>query len=110
VSVDVGPQDTGPGPDAAEPVESGRIHGGMSLRPDDERYEELVAGERAKITGPGYDPADVPPAEDPERVVDVTDTEQYRSELSELRRQRAAGELITEGRSTEFPPTSYGQG
>jgi len=81
----------------------------MPRRPDDERYEERVASERVKIMGLGYDPAEVPPAEDGERVIDVTETEQYRSEQAELRRQRAAGELITEGESVEFPPTRYGQ-
>jgi len=107
MTADRGPDVTGPGPDIAEPVETDRISGGMPRRPDDERYEERVRRERSLIIGPGYDPADVPPAADADLEVDLTATDQYQNELAELRRQRDAGELITEGQAPAFPPTSY---
>jgi len=109
MSSDRGPHDLGPGPGEAEPVEPDLISGGMPMRPDDELYEARVARERGEITSGGsdYDPADVPPAADPEIVIDLTQTDQYLEELEEIRRQREAGELITEGSSGGFPPTRY---
>jgi len=81
----------------------------MPMRPDDELYEARVARERMEVASAGldYDPADVPPAEDSEIVIDVRETEQYLAELDEIRRQRDAGELITEGSAGGFPPTRY---
>lgn len=86
-----------------------REHAGVGQRYDDDALVERVQRERAELESrrADYDPADVPPATDVDLPVDLTETDAYQAELTEVRRQARAGELATD--QHDMPPTSYRQ-
>ncbi len=59
----------------------------------------------AAASGQTAEAADVPPASDAAPDVDVTETEQYRTELATIRPQQQDGELRPLDAQHPFPPT-----
>lgn len=84
-----------------------REHGGASMRPDDEALARRTERERVDAGLEDYDPDDVPPATDTPPFTDVTDTEIYREERAEIKRQLEEGELYPLTEQHPFPPTRY---
>jgi hypothetical protein len=54
-----------------------------------------------------YDPDEVPPATDDPVPTDITESEQYQEELTEVEVETAKGVLPSGGQRPEFPPTRY---
>ena len=84
-----------------------REHGGASMRPDDEALARCTERERVDAGLEDYDPDEVPPATDTPPVTDVTDTDIYREERAEIKRQLEEGELYPLTEQHPFPPTRY---
>ncbi len=84
-----------------------REHGGASPHVDDDALAERTERERVEAGLEAYDPADVPPATDAPSAVDPTDTDEYREEMAEVRRQIDEGELYPLTEKHPFPPTRY---
>ena len=79
------------------------------MRPDDEALARRAERERVDAGLEDYDPNDVPPATDTPPLADVTDTEIYREEKAEIKRQLEEGELYPLSGRHPFPPTRYGR-
>jgi len=97
-------------PDPARPGRDRREHGGGPARPDDDALAARTEAERAEAGLEDYDPDSVPPATDAPPGTDVTDTDQYREEEAEVKRQVKAGELapddlLPRDARRAFPPT-----
>lgn len=96
---------------AAGPALTGRPdrreHGGIPPRMDDDDLAVRTERERVRAGLKDYVPEDVPPATDAAPDVDVTETEQYRTERATIRRQRDEGELRPLDAEHPFPPTRY---
>ena len=87
-----------------------RFHGGSPDRLDDDQLARLTEEERVAAGVDAYDPDEVPPATDePPLPHDqgVTQTEAYREERAELRREEGKDEILAEGERDPFPPTRY---
>ncbi len=86
-----------------------REHGGASEHLDDDKLARLTEEERVAAGLDAYDPDEVPPATDtPPQPVDITQTDQYREERAEERREYDKGELRVRGeRDDPYPPTRY---
>jgi hypothetical protein len=90
-----------------------REHGGASQRLDDDRLAEITEDERVDAGLDDYNPDEVPAATDPPPPGTpaprrgVRDSEQYREEQAEIRREEEAGELRQPGPDNPFPPTRY---
>jgi hypothetical protein len=97
-----------PGEPAEEFHRDRREHGGAPQRLDDDRLAELAEDERVEAGLDDFNPDEVPPATDtPPLTTDVRDTEVYKEERAEIRRQRDEGELPPRGEDDPFPPTRY---
>jgi hypothetical protein len=90
--------------EAAQGVRDRRLHGGAPRHLDDDALVERVEEERVEAGVADFDPDDVPAATDVEPEGDVTDSDAYRDELAEVRRQESDGEL---GQPGDYPPSSY---
>lgn len=85
-----------------------REHGGAPDRLDDDQLARLTEEERVEAGVDDYDPDDVPPATDePPVPQDVTETDQYREERAEARREAELGELHGLDERHPFPPSHY---
>lgn len=84
-----------------------REHGGAPARHDDDGLARRTERERVDAGIEDYDPDDVPPATDTEPQSDPTDTESYREETAEVRREVEEGELRPLTEKRPFPPTRY---
>jgi hypothetical protein len=90
-----------------------REHGGAPQRLDDDRLAEITEDERVDAGLDDYNPDEVPPATDPPPPGTPTprrgvrDSEQYREEQAEARREEEAGELRDPSPDDPFPPTRY---
>ena len=84
-----------------------REHGGAPMRHDDEGLARRTERERVDAGIEDYDVDDVPPATDAQPPSDPTDTESYREELAEVRRETEEGELYPLTEEHPFPPTRY---
>ncbi|HYZ36327.1 MAG TPA: hypothetical protein VE673_06335 [Pseudonocardiaceae bacterium] len=84
-----------------------REHGGASMHPDDEALARRTERERVEAGIDDYDPNEVPPATDAPPLTDVTDTDIYREEEAEVKRQLEEGELYPLTEEHPFPPTRY---
>jgi hypothetical protein len=82
-------------------------HGGAPARPDDDALARRTERERVEEGLEPYDPDDVPPATDVAPQFDPTNTDEYRDEVAEVRRQVAEGELRPLTEENPFPPTRY---
>jgi hypothetical protein len=101
--------DPGPG-QQEEPVfhRDRREHGGAPQHIDDDLLARETEEERVDAGLEDYDPDDVPPATDtPPQPEDIRQTEQYREERAEVRREYDEDELRVEGQRDQFPPTHY---
>jgi len=85
-----------------------REHGGAPQRLDDDQLARLTEEERVEAGLDDYDPDEVPPAADePPLPQDIRQTDQYREEQAEARRQAELGELHGLDERHPFPPTRY---
>ena len=86
-----------------------REHGGEIDRLDPDQLDRLTEEERVEAGVDAYDPDEVPPATDtPPQPQDITQTDQYREERAEERREYDQGELRVRGeRDDPYPPTRY---
>ena len=86
-----------------------REHGGAPEHLDDDQLARLTEEERVAAGLAAYDPDEVPPATDtPPQPQDITQTDQYREERAEERREYDQGELRVRGeRDDPYPPTRY---
>jgi hypothetical protein len=84
-----------------------REHGGAPDRHDDDGLARRTERERVEAGVEDYDPDDVPPATDTEPQSDPADTESYREETAEVRRETEEGELRPLTEQDPFPPTRY---
>jgi hypothetical protein len=84
-----------------------REHAGAPARHDEEGLARRTERERVDAGIEDYDPDDVPPATDAEVPPDPTDTESYREEVAEVRREAEEGELYPLTEQHPFPPTRY---
>lgn len=84
-----------------------REHGGMPLHPDDDDLARRTEHERVEAGVDDYDPDDVPPATDEPAAPDLTQTEEYREEQAELKRQTEESELYPLTERHPFPPSHY---
>ena len=88
-----------------------REHGGASQYIDnnqDEQLARLTEEERVAAGLDAYDPDEVPPATDtPPLTQDVRQTDQYREEQAEIRREEDKGEIYPIDEDHPFPPTRY---
>jgi hypothetical protein len=85
-----------------------REHAGAPARLDDDQLARLAEEERVEAGLDDYDPDEVPPASDAAPpVADVTETDQYREEQAEIRRELDHDELTVQGEHEAFPPTRY---
>jgi hypothetical protein len=80
--------------------------GGMPMHVDDDALAERTERERVELGLDDYDPDDVPPATDDPVPTDITESEQYQDELTEIEVETDRGELPS-GQRPEFPPTRY---
>ena len=80
--------------------------GGMPRHVDDDALAERTEQERVELGLDDYDPDDVPPATDDPVPTDITESEQYQEELTEIEVETDRGELPS-GQRPEFPPTRY---
>ena len=80
--------------------------GGMPGHVDDDALAEPTEQERVELGLDDYDPDDVPPATDDPVPTDITESEQYQEELTEIEVETDRGELPS-GQRPEFPPTRY---
>ena len=80
--------------------------GGMPGHVDDDALAERTEQERVELGLDDYDPDDVPPATDDPVPTDITGSEQYQEELTEIEVETDRGELPS-GQRPEFPPTRY---
>jgi hypothetical protein len=97
-----------PGEPAEEFHRDRREHGGAPQRLDDDRLAELAEDERVEAGLDDFNPDEVPPATDtPPLTTDVRDSEVYKEEREEIRRQRDEGELPPLSEDDPFPPTRY---
>ena len=80
--------------------------GGMPGHVDDDALAERTEQERVELGLDDYDPDDVPPATDDPVPTDITESEQYQEELTEIEVETDRGELPS-GQRPEFPPTRY---
>ena len=80
--------------------------GGMPGHVDDDALAERTEQERVELGLDDYDPDDVPPATDDPVPTDITESEQYQEELTEIEVETDRGELPS-GQRREFPPTRY---
>jgi hypothetical protein len=83
-----------------------RYHGGAPDRLDDDALAERTEEERVDAGLADYAAGDVPAATDDPVEVDVTDTDQYRDEKTEIDDEVRRGELAS-GERPDFPPSSY---
>jgi hypothetical protein len=81
--------------------------GGDALRPDDDELARRTEEERVEAGIDAYDPDEVPPATDVPAPDDVTDTEEYREEEAEIKRQTEESELYPLTDRHPFPPSHY---
>jgi hypothetical protein len=84
-----------------------REHGGMPLHSDDDELARRTEQERVDAGVDDYDPDDVPAATDVPAADDPTDTEQYREEQAEIKRQTEESELYPLTDRHPFPPSHY---
>ena len=85
-----------------------REHGGEIDRLDQDQLERLTEEERVEAGVDAYDPDEVPPATDsPPLTQDVQQTDQYREEQAEIRREEDKGEIYPIDEDHPFPPTRY---
>jgi len=84
-----------------------REHGGIPGHIDDDRLARLTEEERVAAGIDDYDPDEVPPATDAPPQWDVTQTDEYKEERAEIRREFDKDELEIEGGRDPFPPTRY---
>jgi hypothetical protein len=85
-----------------------REHAGMPAHLDDDQLARLTEEERVEAGVDDYDPDEVPPATDAAPpVAGVTETDQYREERAEIRRELDEDELMVRGERDAFPPTRY---
>jgi hypothetical protein len=84
-----------------------REHGGMPLRPDEDELARRTEEERVEAGVDDYDPNEVPPATDVEAADDPLDTEEYREEQAEIKRQTEESELYPLTDRHPFPPSHY---
>ncbi len=97
-----------PDPPPAEPSafhRDRREHPGPLERLNDDQLAELAEEERVGAGLDPYEPDEVPPATDDPVPTDITESEQYQEERSEIEREKAKGELPAE--PGPFPPTRY---
>lgn len=80
--------------------------GGMPGHVDDDALAERTEQERVELGLDDYDPDDVPPATDDPVPTDITESEQYQEELTEIEVETDRGELPS-GQRPEFPPSRY---
>ena len=80
--------------------------GGMPGHVDDDALAERTEQERVELGLDDYDPDDVPPATDDPVPTDITESEQYHDELTEIEVETDRGELPS-GQRPEFPPSRY---
>ena len=80
--------------------------GGMPGHVDDDALAERTEQERVELGLDDYDPDDVPTATDDPVPTDITESEQYQEELTEIEVETDRGELPS-GQRPEFPPTRY---
>ncbi len=81
-----------------------REHGGAPQHLDDDRLAAETEEERVEAGVDAYDLNEVPPATDtPPLDTNVQDTEQYREERAEVRREEDKDEILIEGERQEFP-------
>ena len=83
-----------------------REHGGMPMHVDDDALAERTEQERVELGLDDYDPDEVPPATDDPVPTDITESEQYQDEVTEIEVETSRGDLPT-GERPEFPPTRY---
>jgi hypothetical protein len=81
--------------------------GGAPTRRDDDGLARRTERERVDAGIEDYDPDDVPPAADAEPLTNPTDTESYREETAEVRREIEEGELYPLTEKQPLPPTRY---
>ena len=84
-----------------------REHGGMPMHVDDDALAERTEQERVEAGLDDYDPDDVPPATDDPVPTDITESEQYQAERTEIDVEIDKGVLPSGGERSEFPPTRY---
>ena len=97
-----------PGEPAEEFHRDRREHGGAPQHLDDDRLAELAEDERVEAGLDDFNPDEVPPATDtPPLTTDVRDTDVYKEERAEIRREREEGELDPLSDKDPFPPTRY---
>ena len=84
-----------------------REHGGMPLHPDEDDLARRTEQERVEAGVDDYDPDDVPPATDEPAPDDLTDTEEYREEQAEIKRETEESELYPLTERHPFPPSHY---
>jgi hypothetical protein len=84
-----------------------REHGGAPDRLDDDALAERTEQERVEAGIDDYDPDDVPPATDDPVPVDITETDQYQQERTEIDVEIDKGLLSSGGERPDFPPSSY---
>jgi hypothetical protein len=95
-------------PEPAEEFRRNRHeHGGASQRLDDDQLARLTEEERVELGIDAYDPDEVPPATDEPSTPDITESDIYREERAEIRREADQDELQVEGQRPGFPPTRY---
>lgn len=85
------------------------VHGGLPEQDlDDDALAHEAEDERVEVGLDPFNPEDVPPATDtPPLDTDIRDTEEYREERAEIRREEGKDELVVEGEHVPFPPTRY---
>jgi hypothetical protein len=79
----------------------------LPLHPDEDELARRTEEERVEAGVDDYDPDDVPPATDVEATDDPLDTEQYREEQAEIKRQTEESELYPLTDRHPFPPSHY---
>jgi hypothetical protein len=85
-----------------------RVHGGEIDRLDDDQLARLTEEERVAAGLDPYDPDEVPPATDtPPLTDDITQTDVYKEERAEIKREEEKGELYPIDEEHPFPPTRY---
>jgi hypothetical protein len=85
-----------------------REHGGEIDRLNPDQLDRLTEEERVEAGVDAYDPDEVPAATDsPPLTQDVRQTDQYREEQAEIRREEDKGEIYPIDEDHPFPPTRY---
>jgi hypothetical protein len=87
-----------------------REHGGASERLDDDALAERTEQERVDAGVEDYDPDTVPAATDDPVPTDITESEQYQAEKTEVDVEVDQGLLASGGERPDFPPSSYPNG